>query len=515
MKRMMCNILLILIVSCGLYCTAQITTPNIGLILPPHGATNWDTQANGNFSTLDTVIGILQTPFQGAWNSAVIYSKGQQVLFGGNLYYSLANFNINNTPNASPLQWVQVTGGTTGSILCMGNGVVCDTGISRDSILGAGFFDFGNGTQNDVSGTIRAASLQGVFQPFNSTTAVFNTTGPIISSSCGGSVYPLIECGNLLYFSRQSGATRDHVFFIGNPAVPVFKMDRTNKFVGISSTVMGFTPSNDLSVAPDTAVSRLGVGIMGTGNGTQGDVSGTHKAAIFDAGTGWRVAGAAPSAHYLRGNGTNYVDGTVQVTDIPPGTNSQCLITSGGVAAWGGCNGQLVVQLTGTPSIVSTAVNANTTSTQVMQSACTSAPCYAAGALNSLNKTIDFEFSGGMSFVNTSESVALIVGLTTAEVTSGTGVAVALPFTPTNTGSAAFDIHFTCVVTTAGAGGSMTCATVTSLRDASGVVFSRFGTNVLSTDLTAAVTPSYGVQFGTASTANIGAPVFGILHIHN
>jgi hypothetical protein len=33
------------------------TTPNLGLILPAHGAPNWDTPLNENFGTVDGVVG--------------------------------------------------------------------------------------------------------------------------------------------------------------------------------------------------------------------------------------------------------------------------------------------------------------------------------------------------------------------------------------------------------------------------------------------------------------------------
>lgn len=97
----------------------QQTTPNLGLQLPPHGAPNWDIAMNSNLSTLDSVIGILQTPFLGVWNSHVIYVKGQQVTFSGSLYGSLVNNNLNHSPNVSPAQWTLILspgggGGTPG-----------------------------------------------------------------------------------------------------------------------------------------------------------------------------------------------------------------------------------------------------------------------------------------------------------------------------------------------------------------------------------------------------------------
>jgi hypothetical protein len=40
-------------------------------------------------------------------------------------------------------------------------------------------------------------------------------------------------------------------------------------------------------------------------------------AGIFNANTGFRIGNAATTAHYLRGNGTNYIDGAIQAGDVP------------------------------------------------------------------------------------------------------------------------------------------------------------------------------------------------------
>jgi hypothetical protein len=58
-------------------------------------------------------------------------------------------------------------------------------------------------------------------------------------------------------------------------------------------------------------------------------------ASIVNATTGFQVSGSAPSGHYLRGNGTNYIDGTIQAGDLPAGTGtvtSVALATGAGAA---------------------------------------------------------------------------------------------------------------------------------------------------------------------------------------
>lgn len=52
-------ILLILIFSVLLL--AQTVTPNLKMILPQHGATNWDIQMNQNLAILDNIVGSVQT----------------------------------------------------------------------------------------------------------------------------------------------------------------------------------------------------------------------------------------------------------------------------------------------------------------------------------------------------------------------------------------------------------------------------------------------------------------------
>lgn len=80
-------------------------TPNLKLNIPPTGTANWGPSINYNFTTLDSVIGGLQSAYQGAWVSTTIYAKGQIVTFGTSAYMSLADGNINQEPDTSPTKW--------------------------------------------------------------------------------------------------------------------------------------------------------------------------------------------------------------------------------------------------------------------------------------------------------------------------------------------------------------------------------------------------------------------------
>lgn len=63
------------------------------------------------------------------------------------------------------------------------------------------------------------------------------------------------------------------------------------------------------STTADTGISRTASGIIAFGNGTQGDTTGTGLAAIFNAGTGFRVNNTAAANRFLKGDGTNFVSG--------------------------------------------------------------------------------------------------------------------------------------------------------------------------------------------------------------
>lgn len=71
-------------------------------------------------------------------------------------------------------------------------------------------------------------------------------------------------------------------------------------------------------ISTDTGWSRDSAGVADFGNGTAGNKSGTVQASIFNAGTGFQIAGAAATAgHVLRANGTNYVDSAILTADLP------------------------------------------------------------------------------------------------------------------------------------------------------------------------------------------------------
>lgn len=66
-------------------------------------------QAQTNANTA-AIAALQQTTFQGAWLATTTYSAGAQVDYGGAIYSSLQSGNLNNQPDISPTDWVQIGG---------------------------------------------------------------------------------------------------------------------------------------------------------------------------------------------------------------------------------------------------------------------------------------------------------------------------------------------------------------------------------------------------------------------
>ena len=88
--------------------SAQSFTPNIGLALPPFGATNWNIQANGNFSIIDSAIGSMQNLYQGVWQPTTVYAKGQLVTYNLQVFASLVPNNLNQNPSSPMGFWILI-----------------------------------------------------------------------------------------------------------------------------------------------------------------------------------------------------------------------------------------------------------------------------------------------------------------------------------------------------------------------------------------------------------------------
>jgi hypothetical protein len=140
--------------------------------------------------------------------------------------------------------------------------------------------------------------------------------------------------GLATYNTVNSGATAVSTgiyggWFSGNnldaaitvPVVSGVRIESNTKTAGTITTNVGLDIADQTAGASNYAI-RTGVGRVSLGD--------TTSAPIFDAGTGFRIAGGAGSGNVLRGNGTNFVSSALACADV---TNCAPLIASGTAGA--------------------------------------------------------------------------------------------------------------------------------------------------------------------------------------
>lgn len=192
--------------------------------------------------------------------------------------------------------------------------------------------------------------------------------------------------------------------------------------------------------------------------------------------------------------GTASGNGTLPIGMVVPGTNGQCVITTGGASAWGTCAGLTAPQINTT----TVSVSGNTSSAQNLQSV-----TFSAGVFNSVNKMFTVDWGGIFNAVNNSELVNFSLNIGPSGTSGGL---IVVPTVAATTYS--WSIHAVCVVTTTGATGVISCNMSGTAAQAnapsSAQVLGKF--NVSSTpanvDLTSALTLQGTVTFGTASASN-------------
>lgn len=175
--------------------------------------------------------------------------------------------------------------------------------------------------------------------------------------------------------------------------------------------------------------------------------------------------------------------------DLSGEVDGNCIIGSGGSWGAGSCAGTAGEQVRATPNITPVTVNANVSTNQTLQTACTTTPCYSAGTLNSLRKAIRVPFEGFITYVNNTETVALSV------VLNGVTTAFA-QYTAPAAATFAFRFELNCVVTATGATGTMECFMGGFGGSAVG------GRSSVTLDLTGAISPQLLISFTTASATN-------------
>lgn len=263
-----------------------------------------------------------------------------------------------------------------------------------------------------------------------------------------------------------------------------------------------------------TANTTINGGTFPTSATVVGSNASAQPIAATTTGSGTTVVLAtSPSIASPTITGTAAGAGTLPVGMLSGGVNGNCAINSSGTWTAGSCAGTAGVQMIGTPNTTPVTVNANTTGDQTLSAACASTPCYSAGALNSLNKTIDVELTGSFAPVNTSENIVFKIGIAGAGTNN---FALVSTYTPTNTNTHLFSARLFCTVTTTGASGIMVCSSTWMSGFGTDILISTTtAQNVTGINLTGTLSPTASISFSTASATNTATTSWAWTHQHN
>jgi hypothetical protein len=176
--------------------------------------------------------------------------------------------------------------------------------------------------------------------------------------------------------------------------------------------------------APAVGLSVLSNAQIGGTAGTTAPANGLAVSTVITVGTGYRIGGTAPAGHYLRGNGTNYVDGTIQAGDLPAGTGT---VTSVSFATGGGASDALYT-ISGSPITTSGTIT-ETLNTQT-QKTFLAGPTSGAAATPTFRTIASTDLPAGTGTVTNFTAGTLSPLFTTSVATSTT--TPALTFSLTN-----------------------------------------------------------------------------------
>lgn len=212
-----------------------------------------------------------------------------------------------------------------------------DTGLSRSA---AGVVNIGNGVQGDSSGSLRmtnlyttVATVSASANPASSGTVRLANADAIKwrdaanAGDYGISLQP--TAGNLnsnYWYFRDSAGSGIGQILVGSVAADgssttIAASGFIRMHSGDSIAFRNNANSADISISKDSS-----------DNLTLSGFPQVNAATVN--GTGYKISnGAAASGHYLRGNGTNFVDGTIQTGDIPSRTGTITVGASGAGSA--------------------------------------------------------------------------------------------------------------------------------------------------------------------------------------
>lgn len=238
--------------------------------------------------------------------------------------------------NATSIQGtaVSATAPTNGQVLLLVGGVYAPTTLSGTFAAGGDLS--GSSTSQIVTGinTVNLAALgTGLVKITAGTPSLASTSTDVIAPGApfaGQELAPIGACGTPAYSFNSntttgvcynnSGQIGIGVAFAG----VVHEVTNANKVLG-STTGMCWSSGNPAANGPDSCFwrdSSAGAKNVDFGGPSANDFTGTLHTSIFNAAIGYKLNGAAPAAHYLRGNATNYVDSAIQYADLPTTPNN-------------------------------------------------------------------------------------------------------------------------------------------------------------------------------------------------
>jgi hypothetical protein len=278
--------------------------------------------------------------------SQAIYCTQYQNLVGG-ATLSLDNVVTDGFSLVDDSGDISIVGGASQSGLVLASNTNIEVRGARSFLsiatVGSGFGAVGtfNLDSGGVPG-IEADTSGNLVLTGNAINLTSNSGGINLESAATSSVS--LALGGILYDSSNSAGTDGQLLsstgsatlWVDAPSSPVSSVFGRTGAVTAESTdyssfylaLSGGTLTGNLLFSADNTYT---IGASGATRPSTIYAGTSVLAPLFNAATGFQIAGAAASGHYLRGNGTDYVDGTIQAADVPT-LNQNTTGTAGGLS---------------------------------------------------------------------------------------------------------------------------------------------------------------------------------------